>query len=262
MYSIIKINLTVFLLFFSTLYSVSLNGQGIRVSGKVIDDIGAMPGVTVLMRGTMLGTVTNVNGEFSITVPGGFAVLQIIFKGYETQEFTVGDLEDGTITVTMIPVVREILTTVRPGFELHTDFTFWNEVTSASGGIILTANYRFNGIPALAIGIGYGYCHKSPLESAESANLFFVNGIFNILKSKKLSLFAISEYGNRINYNHGNIGDNSLFTASTTTQALYFGYGLGFQYSFGYRYALKTSIKTHSDALSNQVFSLGLIRHL
>ncbi|MGM0376754.1 MAG: TonB-dependent receptor [Bacteroidota bacterium] len=76
------------------------NQQQPAVSGTVTDESGEpLPGVTVVVKGTTQGTVTNANGEYSITtIPEG-ATLQFSFVGMRTQEILVGDRT--TINVTM-----------------------------------------------------------------------------------------------------------------------------------------------------------------
>jgi len=61
--------------------------QSVRVTGKVIsgDDGGALPGVSILEKGTSNGTVTDVNGQFSVNVSSN-AMLVFSFVGYVTQE--------------------------------------------------------------------------------------------------------------------------------------------------------------------------------
>lgn len=62
-----------------------------EVSGNVRDETGAaLPGVSVLVKGTNTGTVTDTDGRFSISVPGPEAVLVFSFIGYLTQELSVG----------------------------------------------------------------------------------------------------------------------------------------------------------------------------
>ena len=64
---------------------------GIRITGKVFDESsGLLPGVSVVVIGTTTGATTDVNGEFSITVPDETAVLQFTFVGSRTQEIMVG----------------------------------------------------------------------------------------------------------------------------------------------------------------------------
>jgi len=59
------------------------------ITGTVTsDDIGPLPGATVVVIGTSTGTVTDVEGKFSLTVNSG-VTLSISFVGYETQEIQV-----------------------------------------------------------------------------------------------------------------------------------------------------------------------------
>ena len=63
-----------------------------NISGLVTDDTGQpLPGVTVLVKGTTDGTVTNANGEYSIPNVTGGSILVFSFVGMLTQEIEVGD---------------------------------------------------------------------------------------------------------------------------------------------------------------------------
>jgi TonB-linked SusC/RagA family outer membrane protein len=70
----------------------SLHAQDRRVTGTVTDftDGSTMPGVTVMVRGTNIGTVTDMNGRYELTVPAD-AVLVFSFIGMNTEDVTVGD---------------------------------------------------------------------------------------------------------------------------------------------------------------------------
>ncbi|WP_145856690.1 TonB-dependent receptor [Pedobacter suwonensis] len=59
-----------------------------RVTGSVTDaaDGGPIVGASVLLDGTKTGATTDVNGNFSLDVPGNNAVLVISFIGYETKK--------------------------------------------------------------------------------------------------------------------------------------------------------------------------------
>lgn len=62
------------------------------VSGTVTDatDDYGIPGVNILIKGTSTGTVTDIEGNFKIEVPGDDAVLVFSYIGYLSQEVTVG----------------------------------------------------------------------------------------------------------------------------------------------------------------------------
>ncbi len=68
----------------------SLFGQQITVAGKVTsaDDGESLPGVTVQVQGTTQGTVTDINGDYSLSVAPD-AVLEFRFIGMEPQNIPV-----------------------------------------------------------------------------------------------------------------------------------------------------------------------------
>src|SRR5690606_35619951 len=61
--------------------------QDIEVTGKVTAENGEfLPGVNVLVKGSATGTVTNLEGEYNLSVPNPTATLVFSFIGYTTQE--------------------------------------------------------------------------------------------------------------------------------------------------------------------------------
>ncbi|MBD1362721.1 SusC/RagA family TonB-linked outer membrane protein [Mucilaginibacter sp. ZT4R22] len=63
----------------------------VNVSGKVVDNSGApLPGVTVKIKGTNSGTVTNADGRYSLVVPDENTVIVFSYLGFISQEITVG----------------------------------------------------------------------------------------------------------------------------------------------------------------------------
>ena len=69
------------------------------ITGSVIDESGeALIGVSVLVKGTTLGTVTDLDGNFTLEVPTG-AILVVSYVGYKTQEIKVGEQQKLAITV-------------------------------------------------------------------------------------------------------------------------------------------------------------------
>ena len=69
--------------------SSSLFAQNI-VTGSVKDDTGqTLPGVSVVVKGTTTGTVTDINGKFSLSVPAN-ATLTFSFVGMKSKEVALG----------------------------------------------------------------------------------------------------------------------------------------------------------------------------
>jgi TonB-linked SusC/RagA family outer membrane protein len=90
----------VYLLVFLITVRVSY-AQEISVTGKVTSADGAeLPGASVLLKGTTTGVPTDIDGKYSISVPGPASVLVFSMIGMATQEITVG-------TKTVIDVMLE-----------------------------------------------------------------------------------------------------------------------------------------------------------
>ncbi|HSO78105.1 MAG TPA: carboxypeptidase-like regulatory domain-containing protein, partial [Bacteroidales bacterium] len=78
-----------------------LCAQERTVTGKVLDDTNAaLPGASVVVKGTTIGTASDINGNFSFQVPAGATTLVVSFIGMDTREvpITAGPM---TIMLTM-----------------------------------------------------------------------------------------------------------------------------------------------------------------
>ncbi len=63
----------------------------VTISGQVTDNTGLpLPGVSVMLKGSTSGTVTDANGKYSISVPDQNATLVFSFVGYRRQEVVIG----------------------------------------------------------------------------------------------------------------------------------------------------------------------------
>lgn len=80
-------------LFLSCMLAISATAQKRTVTGIVLEQAtnDPLPGVTIQEKGTTNGTITDVNGSFSLSVESG-AVLTVSFIGMELQEVPVGNL--------------------------------------------------------------------------------------------------------------------------------------------------------------------------
>lgn len=66
--------------------------KGIVISGIVKDGSGLeLPGVNVIEKGTTNGTMTDMDGKYTLTVSGPKAVLQFSYVGFQMQEIPVGN---------------------------------------------------------------------------------------------------------------------------------------------------------------------------
>lgn len=80
------------LLFLSMVLSSSLIfAQEKTISGKVTaEGEGPLPGANVTVQGTTIGAITDLNGAYTLKVPGPAAVLTFSSVGYTTKQVTVG----------------------------------------------------------------------------------------------------------------------------------------------------------------------------
>src|SRR5690606_5911972 len=74
--------------------------QSITISGMVRDKTGtALPGVSVTVKGTSLGTATQADGSYTIAVPGAGSTLVFAYIGGVTQEFLINDANPVDVTM-------------------------------------------------------------------------------------------------------------------------------------------------------------------
>jgi TonB-linked SusC/RagA family outer membrane protein len=94
------------------------------VSGKVTDETGQpLPGVTVVIKGTTQGTVTNGDGEYSIPNIPENATLQFSFVGMVTQEIAVGNQTTINITLAVDAIGIEEVVAVGYGTQKKINLT-------------------------------------------------------------------------------------------------------------------------------------------
>ena len=86
---------------------IMMSAQTLNVSGRVSDEKGEMlAGIAVYEKGTTNGTLTDDNGQYSITVAGVDPVLVFSALGYEEQEILVG--KRTLIDVALVTVINEL----------------------------------------------------------------------------------------------------------------------------------------------------------
>ena len=86
-----------------------------EVSGYVKDENGiTLPGVSVYIKGTTIGTITDAEGKYNIYVEEKDAVLVFSFMGYLTKEIMVGD--QTSVDVNMEPDLVDLEEVVVVGY--------------------------------------------------------------------------------------------------------------------------------------------------
>jgi TonB-linked SusC/RagA family outer membrane protein len=109
------------------LVSVAL-AQDKVVSGTVTDETGVgMPGVNVIVRGSTVGTVTDMNGAFSVTAKES-DILAFTFVGYKTTDVTVGSQTN--INVSLSPDFTSLDEIVVTGYSVDNRRTITGAVST------------------------------------------------------------------------------------------------------------------------------------
>ena len=94
------------------------------ITGKVTDENGQpLPGVTVVLPGTTTGTVTDVNGSFSIEVPANTEKLNFSFVGFKAQEVQLGNQLTLDIRMEMDVIGIEEVVAIGYGVTKKSDLT-------------------------------------------------------------------------------------------------------------------------------------------
>jgi TonB-linked SusC/RagA family outer membrane protein len=121
--------LTVFLMVIITVCGFA---QTQKITGKITDSSGEpLPGVTVVVKGTTTGTVTDIDGNYSMTNVSAESVLVFSFIGMTSQEVEVGT--QTSILVTMDSNAIGIEEVVAIGYGTRTKANLTGAVGSLSG---------------------------------------------------------------------------------------------------------------------------------
>ena len=122
-----------------------------KVTGTVNDEKGLpLPGVTVVVSGTSVGTITDIDGNYSINVPADMqnGTLQFSFIGYESYSAPVP--ADGKLNVNLFPSVTELEEVVAIGYGTKRKGDLTGSIASVSekdfnGGVVSSPEQLING---------------------------------------------------------------------------------------------------------------------
>jgi len=129
--------LTFYFLFMLLITTVGAQAQ-MKVSGKVFDNHGeTIPGVTVLIKGTTNGTITDSDGAYQIEVNSG-ATLVFSYIGMQTESIEITD--QTTLNVTLQPDVIGVDEVVVVGYGTKTKEELTGAVSSVSSSQLKVSN--------------------------------------------------------------------------------------------------------------------------
>ncbi len=114
-----------------------------QLSGIIVDKNGeSMIGVSVLVKGTTVGTISDVNGKFSIKLSNATNVLQFSYVGYINQSVTVANQKELKVIMTEKSKDLEEVIVVGYGTQKKSDLT---------GSVVSVKADEMNSIPTTSV---------------------------------------------------------------------------------------------------------------
>lgn len=144
-----RILLMCFTVVFVTGFINSAWAQDRTINGRVTsaEDASAAPGVSIMLEGTTIGTQTDGDGRYTLSVPSSGGVLVFSFIGYATQRVTIGT--QNVVDVIMQPDTRQLDEIVVVGYGTTTKEAFVGSAKSVSARNIETKSFT-NVVQAMA----------------------------------------------------------------------------------------------------------------
>lgn len=125
-----KNTILIFTWVFSLLFFENAMSQTTSVKGRVTDGKEPLPGVSIKVKNTATGTVTNANGEFSINAAGN-DILILSFIGYQQKEVPVNGRS--VINETLASADSQLGEVVVVGYGVQKKVTVTGAISSVSG---------------------------------------------------------------------------------------------------------------------------------
>lgn len=143
-YKIEEKNIIVFLKSEENYKADSATQQTKTISGKVTDSFDVLlPGVTIVIKGTTNGTITDIDGNYSLSQVPGNATLIFSFVGMKTQELEVGNQTNINVVLEFEAIGIEDIIVIGYGTTKRKNFTGSSttiDVENSAAGLSLTTN--------------------------------------------------------------------------------------------------------------------------
>jgi len=112
--------------------SVLRTVQSVDIKGKVTDEKGEpLTGVSISVKNTAIGTVSDINGKYTINVPDENAVLVFTYLGYTVEEVPV--IGKTMVDVSLTPKAEELQELVVVGYGTKKSSTLTGSVSEVKG---------------------------------------------------------------------------------------------------------------------------------
>ncbi|MCK5342173.1 MAG: TonB-dependent receptor plug domain-containing protein, partial [Candidatus Heimdallarchaeota archaeon] len=132
----------------------SIYSQQLSVTGTITDESGELLiGVNITIKGTTVGTISNVEGKYEIQVSSDAEVLVFSFIGMITQEIPIGDQTVIDLTMETDILGLEEIVVIGYGTVRKTDFTGSVAIVKGEELADVTINSIQHALPGRAAGV-------------------------------------------------------------------------------------------------------------
>jgi len=162
------------------------------ITGTVTSSVqgeGAIPGVSVSVKGTTIGAITDINGKYSLTVPANATTLVFSYIGMKSQEVVIGTrtVIDGVLESDLVGLNEVVVTALgikrsEKSIGYSTSTVNSDEITSAKSSSLITGlQGKVAGLSISTAG-GTGTSQKVYIRGISSFTgsnqpLYIVNGV-------------------------------------------------------------------------------------
>ncbi len=163
----------------------------VTITGEVKDKDGiTLPGVSIKIKGTTMGTTTDLNGKYTLTVPDNSGILVFTYIGYTSQEVPIGNrtsinmvLEVANAALSEVVVTALGVTKSKRGLGYAVQEVRGEEFTEArQNNIASSLTGKIAGVDATQVNSGVGASSRVIIRGNTSLNgnqqpLYVVDGM-------------------------------------------------------------------------------------
>jgi TonB-linked SusC/RagA family outer membrane protein len=148
-----------------------VSNQQVEISGKITDEnFNVIPGVNVLLKGTLLGVISDMNGMYSIKVPNLNGTLVFSFIGYKSLELGINGKTN--IDVILKEDVEELKEVVVVGYGTKIKSTVTGSISSVKANDIETFSASTNVVDALQANVAGAFVVANSGRPGDVSNIY------------------------------------------------------------------------------------------
>ena len=150
-----------------------VNQEGFKVKGQVSDNVGPLPGVNVMVKGTMTGVITDMDGNFEIVAPYSKATLVFSYVGYQPKEVSLKG--ERIVNVKMVEDAKALEEVVVVGYTTQRKATITGSVATITTKDLKLTDGFSDACPRLVVITTTPFAPRIPYAAVAEASFKIVN---------------------------------------------------------------------------------------